>query len=131
MEIVFTFVHILHKTYKVEWCFSCLHWPHSSTFVTFLEIKRNKALTVKRTLTHCNALHCMACHNEQKLSGARGERTRGDVERRTGAKCYAKTGGDLVGKVHTLSVHELAPDGNWHVGKAEGNCIDKLRPGRP
>ena len=86
---------------------------------------------VKRKWTHCNALHCTACHNEQRLSGARGERTRGDVEGRTGAKCYAKAGGDLVGKVHTISVHELAPDGNWQVGKAEENCIDKLCLGRP
>lgn len=62
-------------------------------------------------------MHCTACHNEEKLSGARGERTRGDVEGRTGGKCYAETGGDLVGKVHTISVHELAPDGNWQVAK--------------
>lgn len=93
--------------------------------------RRNEALAVKRKLTNCSALHCTACHNEQRLSGARGERTRGDVEGRTGAKCYAKAGGDLVGKVHTISVHELAPDGNWQVGKAEENCIDKLCLGRP
>lgn len=68
-------------------------------------------------MTHCNALHCTTCHNEEKLSGARGERTRGDVEGKTGAKCYAETGGDLMGKVHTISVHELAPDGNWQVAK--------------
>ncbi len=48
----------------------------------------------------------MACHNDEKLSGARGERTRGDVEERTGAKCYVETGSDLMGKVHTISVHE-------------------------
>lgn len=50
---------------------------------------------------------------------------------RTGAKCYGETGGDLVGKVHTISVQELAPDGNWQVGKAEENCIDNLCLGRP
>lgn len=86
---------------------------------------------MKCVLTHCNALHRTVCHNELKLSGARGERTTGDAERRTGAKCYAETGGDLMGKVHTISVHELAPDGNWQVGKAEENCIDKLCLGRP
>ncbi|KAK5889342.1 hypothetical protein CesoFtcFv8_015355 [Champsocephalus esox] len=41
----------------------------------------------------------------------------GDVEGRTGAKCYAEKGVDLMGKVHTISVHELAPDGNWQVAK--------------
>lgn len=50
---------------------------------------------------------------------------------RTGAKCCAETGSDLVGKVHTILVHELAPDGNWQVGKAEQNCIDKLCLDRP
>lgn len=78
---------------------------------------RSIALTVRRTLTHCNALHCTACHNEEELSGARGESNRGDVEERTGAKCYVETGSDLVGKVHTFSVHELAPDGSWQVAK--------------
>ena len=36
-----------------------------------------------------------------------------------------------MGKVHTTAVHELAPDGNWQVGKAEENCIDKLCVGKP
>lgn len=43
----------------------------------------------------------------------------GNVEGSSGAKCYAETGGDLVGKVHTISVHELAPDGNWQVAKCK------------
>lgn len=73
----------------------------------------------------------MGCHKEQKLSGARGEWNTGDVQRKTRSKCYTETGSDLVRKVHTTVVHELAPDGNWQVGKAEENCIDKLCVGRP
>lgn len=93
--------------------------------------QRNKVVTAQRKLFDSKTLHCTSCHNEQKLGEARGERTREDVEGRTGNKCYAKTGGDLMGKVHTITVHELAPDGNWQVGKAEENCIDKLCRGRP
>lgn len=63
-------------------------------------------------------MHCNVRPVTMKRSSVeRGQRTRGDVEGRTGAKCYAETGGDLVGKVHTISVHELAPDGNWQVAK--------------
>lgn len=68
---------------------------------------------------------------KKKLSGARRKRSTWDVKGRTGAKCCAETGSDLVGKVHTILVHELAPDGNWQVGKAEQNCIDKLCLDRP
>lgn len=76
-------------------------------------------------------MHCTACHTEVECSGARAEETRKAVQRRTGAKCYKETASDLVGKVHTISVHELAPDGKWQVGKAEENCIDKLCLGGP
>lgn len=68
---------------------------------------------------------------KKKLSGARRKRSTWDVKGRTGAKCCVETGSDLMGKVHTILVHELAPDGNWQVGKAEQNCIDKLCLDRP
>lgn len=68
---------------------------------------------------------------KKKLSGARRKRSTWDVKGRTGAKCCVETGSDLMGKVHTILVHELAPDGNWQVGKAGQNCIDKLCLDRP
>lgn len=48
----------------------------------FYHFFRNKTLTVG---THCNAQHCKACHNEQKLSRAKREDD-------------AETGSDLVGR---------------------------------
>lgn len=62
-------------------------------------------------------------HTEQLVTMMRGsvEREEGGPEGTwrggLGAKCYAETGSDLVGKVHTISAHELAPDGNWQVAK--------------
>lgn len=35
-----------------------------------------------------------------------------------------------MGQVHTSTDHELAPDGNWQVGEAEENCIDRLCGGK-
>lgn len=69
--------------------------------------------------TRCDPLHRTACHTEQKLSGAREAGTGGYKEGRTGAKWDVKAAGDLQGKAHTSSVHELVPHGNWQVGKAE------------
>ena len=64
-------------------------------------------------------MHCTVWPVTMNSSSVEREESgpEGNVEGRTGAKCYAETGGDLVGKVHTISVHELAPDGNWQVAK--------------
>lgn len=69
--------------------------------------------------------------NNLMFSRVSGESNSGYLGWRTKFRRYTEIGGDPMGKVHTISVHELAPDGKWQVGKAEENCIDRLRRGRP